>query len=117
VQGINTENAREFQRKSVEARRRNKIAKTVATHEPDASAAIKEQIARVIAKLAATQSNKEIARLSLVLERLWNMVFPKAGSRKPGRDSQRKPLPVTSDDWQTVSPNVATQGNNASNAQ
>lgn len=113
------ETAREMQRRSIAARmRRKKVrqAKLAAAIQPkeqptetDASAAIKLRIADVIARMERAKSNKEIARLSLVAERLWNMVYPKAGSRKPARDDgRRRALPAFTD-AANVTTDIATR--------
>lgn len=63
--------------------------------------AVKRQIADVLADMERTSSRKEKDRLSRMVERLWNLVYPRAGARKPGRtDSGRRALPMAQDAWQ-----------------
>jgi hypothetical protein len=98
---ITPDNAREMQARSVAARRRNQIAQQTTPAEPDIFGAVKRQIAEVLQDMEQTRSRKEKARLVIMLEKLWNMVYPKAGARKPGRDSGRgRAIPVAAGDWQ-----------------
>lgn len=93
-----TESARKAQAKSVIARERNKLAAKVTLHDTDIVSAVKRQIADILQDMERTYSRKEKARLTLMLEKLWNMVYPKAGARKPGRDTGRaRTLPVAVD--------------------
>lgn len=121
---ITKDNAAQMARLSSQSRKRNNEMRK-AWEEKQANASgengiektIETQIKRVADKMNAAKSNKEIARLAGVLEKLWNMVYPKAGSRKPGRgDNARKPVPQAQHEF-SVANDVATQGNDTQDNQ
>lgn len=55
---------------------------------------VQRQIDNVLEKMENAEDNDEYVRLAAVLERLWNLVLPKAGSRRPGRSESRRTPPV-----------------------
>jgi hypothetical protein len=118
---ITAANARELQRRSTESRKRNIIAAQTTPKEDEITVAVKQQITEVLAEMGRTKSKKEKARLTVMLERLWNLVFPKAGARKPGRDTGRRNMPqLTGDQWSSVpqlATDVATEPGSSQNPQ
>jgi len=110
------ENAAEMAKRARESRKRNAEMKRAFEREQATAKsvngverAVQGQVERLIERLGNAKTNKEIARLSLALERLWNMVYPKAGSRKPGRSDARRSMPQPSDSWQPIATEVATE--------
>jgi hypothetical protein len=60
-----------------------------------------EELRRCREFLRQCRDPKLFVQLTTAKERLWNLVFPKAGTRKPLRDDvRRRPLPVAQDVWQ-----------------
>ena len=97
------ENAREFQRRATESRRRNKAARTASD---PASAAqpmvdlrgrrVMCQIDAVLDRLDAVGDNDDTrANLTQCLDKLWSMVLPKAGVMRPRSKPARSLGPTT----------------------
>lgn len=76
IKFFTTENARQMQCRSVVARRRNQMAAGMTSEEPQAINAVKRLIDDVLAQMNRTRSITQLERLSLVLARLWKLVYP-----------------------------------------
>jgi len=98
---ITRENAAEFGRKSAIAR---KLAKERAEREKQGLPAIpvaaedqrtrervKRQIERCDAMLEKCKSPRVFVQLTAAKEKLWNLIYPKAGSIRPSKSRDRAP--------------------------
>jgi hypothetical protein len=103
-----SETAREAGIKSGQARRARAkqlrelnrlVAESPETIEAELNRATLEELRRCSELMQRCRSPRVFAQLAATKERLWNLVLPKAGVKKPRRDERRKSMPAAQDAW------------------
>ncbi len=94
------ENAAEYARRSVETRRKRQqeLKERAAMMPADADESARQRTVMLQIQQADDLIRKAncdtFPALTAAKERLWNLIFPKAGVRKPGKSQDRRPSPT-----------------------
>ena len=92
------ENAADNARKAVISREANRKAKLLASSPEHANNRAIKQVNKVLSWMEKERNKEEYAKLASILDRLWNMAYPKAGVMRPrSTKDHRRPTPTVSE--------------------
>lgn len=90
---ITKENAADYARRATISRENNRAARLIASLPERATGRAVVQVNKVLTWMEKEKDKDEYAKLASILDRLWNMAYPKAGVMRPRSPGQRRTAP------------------------
>lgn len=96
------ENAAENARKATVSREANRLSRLMASLPERAQGRAVVQVNKILKWMDKENDRDKYAQLCAMLDKLWNMAYPKAGVMRPGRSKERKSMPQASESPQPI---------------